>query len=78
MTTEQKVKMLIGATAAVVNHGNDKFLFFETITAEQAEKFIRSGNYIAGVNEDGTLWISCGGYFSYRWVFADKRLASIA
>ena len=78
MTTQEKIKMLTGATAAVLFNGNDRFLRFETLTAEQADEMITSENYDMGVSCDGYLWIGQRAYFGSRWVFADKSLAVIA
>lgn len=77
MTNEQKIQMLTGATAAVLDNGNDRFRGFKTLTAEQAEEMITSGKYDMGVYQ-GNLWVSQGGYFCSRWVFVDKSLAAIA
>lgn len=78
MTNEQKIKKLTGATAAVLDNGNDKFRWFETLTAEQAAEMITSEDYDMGVSCQGNLWIGKSGYFCSRWVFADKNLAVIA
>lgn len=77
MTTEQKIQMLTGATAVVLDNSNDRFRKFETITAEQAEQMITSKDIYMGI-EDGNLWIGNRAYFGSRWVFSDKNLAEIA
>lgn len=78
MTTEQKIQMLTGAFAAVLDHGNDRFRKFETLTAEQAEQMITSEAYYMGISCEGNLWIAQSAYFGFRWVFTDKNLAVIA
>lgn len=78
MTTQEKIKSLTGALAVVLYNGNDRFLKFETLTAEQAEEMLTSEKYYTGITEDGCLWIGHRAYFGSRWVFAEKSLAVIA
>ena len=78
MTTAEKIQMLTGALAAVLDNGNDRFRKFETLTVEQAEQMITSEGYQMGITCEGHLWIAQSAYFGFRWVFTDKSLAVIA
>lgn len=78
MTNEQKIQMLTGATAVVLDNGKDRFRKFETLTAEQAEQMVTSEDLYIEITEQGNLSIGQRAFFGTRWVFPDKSLAVIA
>lgn len=78
MTANEKIQMLTGALAAVLDNGNDRFRKFETLTAEQAEQMVTSEDLYIEITEQGNLSIGQRAFFGLRWVFADKSLAVIA
>lgn len=73
MTHEEKIQMLTGATAAVVDKETDRFRWFSTLTAMQAASLLDFAEY--GVSAGGNFWALNG---KDRWVFVDKALAAIA
>lgn len=75
MTKEEKIQMLTGALAALIDRNDGYFYHFATIPADQAEEMLNSDGFAMGVSAGGNLWIADG---HYRWVFSDKALAAIA
>lgn len=73
MTKEQKIKLLTGATVAVLDAETDRFLHFHQLSAIQANACV-SWEQI-GVSASGNLWIMSGGL---RYVVVDEKLAIIA
>lgn len=73
MTKEEKIQMLTGATAAVIDAKTERFLHFYQIAAHQAHAVVCWGRM--GVSASGNFWFLNG---SERYVFADKNLAAIA
>lgn len=75
MTTPEKIQMLTGALAALIDYNDSYFYHFSNVSAEEAERFLNNDGFAMGISAAGDLWIA-GEH--YRWVFADKSLAAIA
>lgn len=73
MTTDEKIKMLTGAIAAVIDAETDRFFHFATLSEYEAASMISFAEI--GISANCELWGLNG---RYRYVFADKNLASIA
>lgn len=74
MNKKEKIQMLTGATAAVIDAESERFLHFHQINNEQAHAVVCWGKM--GVTASGNFWFMNGK--SLRYVFADKSLAAIA
>lgn len=73
MTKDEKIQMLTGATAAVIDVETERFLHFHQISADLAHEAVCWGR--KGVTTSGNFWFLNG---HERYVFADKSLAVIA
>lgn len=73
MTKDEKIQMLTGATAAVIDAKTERFHHFVTLTYFQAASMLHFAEI--GISANGELWGLNG---RHRYVFADKALAVIA
>ena len=73
MTKEEKIQMLTGATAAVIDAETERFLHFHQISADLAHAAVCGCR--KGVTTSGNFWFLNA---PERYVFADKSLAAIA
>lgn len=75
MTNEQKIQMLTGAIAALIDRNDSYFYQFTKIEQVVAKEFVTNAAFKMGVSAGGNLWVADD---SYRWIFADESLAEIA
>lgn len=74
MTTEEKIKMFNGETAAMIDRNTDRFICFATIYEKGAAKFLADPNTEMGVSVNGHFWMTDG---DIRYVFPNKDLQAI-